>query len=150
MTALNLALLPISSRSTTFRMVMPPSEFADNLRQKPGAAFRLVDPGLNQAGCGDVTIVSADFMGGAQIACQLQVVVAKLRQHGPRSDSFFIVILEALVTRDIADRAQGRSADLAGTFRDIVAHGKDLLRVLVQQQMIVTEMAPGHVPMEIL
>src|SRR5207302_4730101 len=41
-------------------------------------------------------------------------------------------------------------ADLARSLRDIVCHGKDLLGVLVEKQVVITKVTPTHVPMEIL
>ena len=39
----------------------------------------------------------------------------------------------------MADRAQRRAADLANTLGNVVGGGEDLLRLLVQQQMVVAE-----------
>ena len=50
----------------------------------------------------------------------------------------------------IANRAQGGSSDFTRTFGKVVGHGKDLFRMFVEQQVIIPEMLPGHVPVEIL
>jgi hypothetical protein len=48
---------------TSDHLVPPPiSEITHDLRQKPRPEFALIDPVLNQAGCGDVIMPLADFM----------------------------------------------------------------------------------------
>ena len=51
---------------------------------------------------------------------------------------------------DIADGAQRGSVNLARPFCDIVCHSENLLRLFVQEQMVVTKVMPAHVPMEVL
>ena len=80
----------------------------------------------------------------------MPVISTKLCQHVLRSDGFFIVVFQTLVSRNIADRTERRSAELARSFCDIVRHGKDLLALLVQEQVIITKVASTHVPVEIL
>src|SRR5471032_2053653 len=55
-----------------------------------------------------------------------------------------------LFARDVPDRAQSRATDLAGALCDRIRHGKDLARLLVEQQVIVAEMRPAHMPVEVL
>ena len=50
----------------------------------------------------------------------------------------------------MADRANGRAADLADAFGDVVGRCENLIAMLVEQEMIVAKMRAGHVPMEIL
>ena len=42
------------------------------------------------------------------------------------------------------------SANLAGPLGDIVRHREDLLRLLVQQEVVITEVSTAHMPMKIL
>src|SRR5471032_1664274 len=51
---------------------------------------------------------------------------------------------------DVPDRTQRRATDLTGALCDRIRHGKDLARLLVEQQVIVAEMRPAHMPMEVL
>jgi hypothetical protein len=81
-------------------------------------------------------------MIGTQLPGQLQVVVTKLDQHVPRRDEFLIVIFEALVSGDVADRAERRTADLARALGDIVGDREDLSCLLAQEQVVVAEMIP--------
>src|ERR1035438_667523 len=71
-------------------------------------------------------------------------------QHVIGTDVFFVAVLETLVTRDVADRTERRSADLARSLRNFVGHGEDLAGLLVEEQMIVAKVPAAHVPVEIL
>ena len=50
----------------------------------------------------------------------------------------------------MADRLQRPAADLAHTLGDVVGDAVDLRRLLVEQKVIVAEMAAGHMPVKIL
>ena len=50
----------------------------------------------------------------------------------------------------MSDRAQRRAADLAHALGDRVGNGEDLVRLLVEQQVVIAEMRPGNVPVEVL
>src|SRR5262245_63576960 len=89
-------------------------------------------------------------MYGSQRARQLPIVFAKLADHLLRTDAFFIVIFQPLVSRDIADGAQRSSTDLARPLGDRVRHREDLCRLLIEQQMIVAKVAPAYVPVKVL
>jgi hypothetical protein len=79
----------------------------------------LVDPVLDQAGGRDVFVLLAEFMGGAQLSRQLPVVVTKFSEHVLGRDKFGVVVLQALMLRDITNgvnrRRQGRAR--GGKFR---------------------------------
>src|SRR3981189_3207941 len=50
----------------------------------------------------------------------------------------------------MADGGQLRSADVAHARGELVGGGKDLLALLVEQQVVIAEMRTADVPMEIL
>ena len=50
--------------------------------------------------------------------------------------------------RNIADGAECLGADLSRPFRDLVGHGEDLARMLIEEKMIFAEMGIGHVSVE--
>ena len=50
----------------------------------------------------------------------------------------------------MADRAQRGAADLAHPLGHRIGDGEDLLGLLVEQQMVVAEMRPADVPVEVL
>jgi len=78
------------------------------------------------------------------------VVVAQLSQHVLRLDVIGVVVGQPLLARYVADRAQRVTADLAHPFGDHVGGGEDLVGLFVEQQMIVAEMRPADVPVEVL
>jgi hypothetical protein len=80
----------------------------------------------------------------------LLVASPKLGQHILRGDPLFIIVLQTLVFCDVADGAKGSAANLEPSICDIVGHGENLLGLLVQEQVVITKVAPLHVPVEIL
>src|ERR1700758_5022614 len=54
------------------------------------------------------------------------------------------------MTGNVADRVKRACAELAGSFRDHIRHGEDLIAVLVEKKMVIAEMVSAHVPMKIL
>src|SRR6266478_9605286 len=126
------------------------SETADYLGQEPCPALGLIDPDLNQAGRSDVIVFLTDLMGGTEASCELLVVGSKFCQHVFRGDYFRVVVFQALKSGNVADGVDGGPTDLARSFRNVIRHGEDLLGLLVEQQVVIAEMAPAHVPVEIL
>ena len=92
----------------------------------------------------------ADLMCGPQESSQLLVISAKLNKHVLRGNEFFVVVFQALVFRNVADRTERRPADLPRSFRDVVGHGEDLPGVLIKEQVIISKVNSSNVPMEIL
>jgi hypothetical protein len=121
-----------------------------DFRQEPGPALGLIDPNLNQTGRRYVVIFLARFVSAAEIARQRLIIGAKFCQHLFRSDAFVVVIFQALVPGDVANRAQRGSTDFPRAFSNIIGDGKYLFSVLVEQQVIITEVLAGHVPVKIL
>ena len=91
----------------------------------------------------------ADVVRFAQARGERFVVVRQLGEHVQWLDVFGIVIEHALSTRDLSDRMQGESADLPNAFRNDVSHGEELLGVFIEKQMIIAEVMPAHMPVEI-
>ena len=77
------------------------------------------------------------------------VVVRQLGEHVQWLDVFGIVIEHTLSARDLSDRMQRESSDLANAFRDGVRHGEELLSVFVEKQVVIAEVMPAHVPVKI-
>src|SRR5262245_34660310 len=89
-------------------------------------------------------------MYGSQRLVQLPTVHAKPVEPPVRTDAFFVVIFQPLVSCDIADGAQRSSTDLARPLGDRVRHREDLRRLLIEQQVIVAKVAAAHVPVKVL
>src|ERR1700757_4136297 len=118
--------------------------------QEPGPSLSLIDPILDQAGRGDVVVLVTNLVGGTQKFYQLLVIFHQFSQHLFWTDKLCIVILQPLMLGNIGNRSQRSPTDFTSAFRNVVCHSKNLFALVVQQQVIVTEMWTAHVPMEIL
>ena len=79
----------------------------------------------------------AQIVDLAHVRDQLKVVVPQFRQHVERRHVLGVIVQDALQVADLADRPQGRAADLAHALRDGVGGGKNLVALLVQQPLLV-------------
>ena len=61
-----------------------------------------------------------------------------------------VVVLDGLELGDMADRAERGAADLADPLGHVVGGGEDVRGLLVQHQVVVAEVRPADVPVEIL
>src|SRR5580698_807367 len=123
---------------------------AAGLEQEPDAAFGFVDPDFDQAGSGHIVVLIANVVGFAQTAHQVFVVFTQLGEHVVGLNVVGVVVLDSLQASDMSDRANRRLAELADALGNRIAHGEDLVALLIQQQVIVAEVRAAHVPMEIL
>jgi hypothetical protein len=120
-----------------------------NFREEPNAALGLVDPDFDEAGGGDIIMLSAELVRLAHEFDQLLIVGGQLEDYVNGRDGRFIVVFQALVAGDVADGAERETAEFSGALGDVVGHGENLLTLLVEKKVIVAEMAAGHVPVEI-
>jgi len=123
---------------------------AAGLVEKPHAFFGFVDIDFQQAGRCHVAMLVADIMGLAHRRNEPLIVVTQLGQHILRIDVDCVVIGDALLARNIADRTQRGLPDLAHAFGQHVDGGENLISLLVKQKMVVAEMWPADMPVEIL
>src|SRR5262249_45137624 len=78
------------------------------------------------------------------------VVGEKLFEHAFRRHKVVVVIFDSLVSRNFSDGMQRASIQLAGALSNRVGHREYLSGLLIQQQMVVTEIRAVHVPVKIL
>ena len=78
------------------------------------------------------------------------VVGHQLTDHVERRDILVVVVVDALMPGDIADRAERQPADLAHALGDVIGHADDLFALLVKEKMIVAEVRSTDVPMKVL
>ncbi len=121
----------------------------DYFPQEPRAALGLIDPVFNQAGRRDIVVLFADFMRGAQESRQFPVVGMKLSKHVLRGGGFAVVVFQALVLCDVTNGVKRGPAEFSRSLGNIVRHIKDLLCVFIEQNVVIAEVAPSHVPVEI-
>src|SRR5258706_8988427 len=117
--------------------------------EEPGTPLRFVDPRFDQAGASDVMVHIAQVVHFAKACRKLLIVFAKLREHGQRLYVFRIVVQHALVTGDMSDRSDRGPTYLTDALRNRVAHCVKLVGLFVQQKMVVAEMRPAYMPMEV-
>src|SRR6476661_3738446 len=118
--------------------------------QEPGPSFCLVDEILQEARGSDVAVLAAEVVRFPQSRGQVLVVVTQFREHIERRDKIGIVVLDALQTADMADRAHRHSADLTDTLGNDVGGGEYLVGLFVQEKMVVAKMRARDVPVEVL
>src|SRR5882672_1464872 len=81
---------------------------------------------------------------------QSPVVVQKLREHVLGRDISLVIVSDALKSRDVPNRTQGRSSDLSHPLRNCVGRREYLVALLIEKKVIVAKMRAGHMPMKIL
>src|SRR5882762_10789935 len=126
------------------------STLASSLVQKPGTSLGFVDPDFDQAGGGDVSMFLAHVVRLAQTRGECLVVLAHFGEHVLRLHIVGIVVLHALHAADMPDGLERGSTDLAYPLGDGIGHREQLIRLFVEQQMVVTEVRAAHVPVEVL
>src|SRR6266850_2444106 len=134
-----------TARASTATAVAAPCR----LEKEPHAPFRLVNPGLYQAGARHIPMFAAKSVRFAKPRRELFIVVAQLRKHIEGRNVLRVVVQNALETGNVTDGAQRRSADFAHALGDAVGGREDLAGLLVHQEVVVAEVRAGHVPVEI-
>src|ERR1700682_2327627 len=100
---------------------------AAGLEEEPRAPLGLVDPGLEQACAGYVSLLVAKDVRLPQVGRQPLVVVAQFREHVQGRDEIRVVVQNSLQAADLTDRAHRRPTDLSNALGDCVNGGEDLL-----------------------
>src|SRR5262249_49128892 len=90
------------------------------LEQKPYSSFGLINPGLEHARAGHIAVLVAQRMRLAHAPSQLHIIVAQLGKHIEGCDVIGVVVHDALLAADLADRPYRHAADLSDAFRDRV------------------------------
>ena len=120
------------------------------LVEEPRPLLGLVDPLLDQAGRRDVAALLADAVRLAKARREPAVVLAQFGEHVVRIDEVRVVVLDALQTRNLADRLDRRPADLADPLGHRVRHGQQFRRLPVEEFVVLAEVRAGHVPVKVL
>jgi hypothetical protein len=120
------------------------------LEQEPNTTLGLIDPVLEDTSSSDVARIIAKAMHSAHAHDQSPFIFTKLTQHIRRVNVIRVIIRESLESSDVPDRPYCRSTNLPYAFGDVVGDCKNLIRVLIEEQMVVPKMGPAHVPVEVL
>src|ERR1700682_1861333 len=85
----------------------------------------------------------------AHVLRQYRIIVPKFSYHVERLDIFGIVVRDTLKAGDLSDRANGGAAYLPGSFSNGIRHGEYLVTLVIQHQMILSEVRAGHMPVKV-
>jgi hypothetical protein len=140
---------PICASRRCNRNVLPLANLCRG-KEEPSSAFGFVDPILDQTGRGDIVVFVTDFVRFAEQMRQLLIVGRQFGEHLQRRDEIGVVVLQPLMLRNVIDRMQARCPDFAGTLRNIICHRKDLVRLFIEQQVVIAKVRAAHVPMKVL
>src|ERR1700733_13387583 len=103
------------------------------LIEKPRTAFGFIYPDFQQACRGDILDFVAYAMSCTQELCQTTAVGDQFFKHALGCGRVFVVIEQSLILRNIANRSERCTADLASSFCDWVRHCKDLRSLFVEK-----------------
>jgi hypothetical protein len=118
--------------------------------EEPDAAFRFVDPILQQACGGDILLFVAKVMDFTHAGKHGPIVFTQFCEHIEGIDIVRVVIAETLQAGNVPDRSNRGAADLAHALGDVVGHRKDLAGLVIEQEVIVAKMRSAHMPMKVL
>src|SRR5262249_49471248 len=107
--------------------------------QEPRAPLGFIDPYFDKTRRCDVAIFVAQIVRFAETRGERFVVVHQLGKHVQWLHVFGIVIQNPLSTRNLSNRMQRESTNLANPFRDNVGHRKELLGMFIEKEMIIAE-----------
>src|SRR5262245_16863154 len=105
---------------------------AARLEQEPAPLLGLVNEILQEARGRHVLMLVGDLVRLAHAVDLRLVVVHQLQQHVDGGHVALVVVLDALELGDLADRADGRAADLACALRQDVDAGAQLVALRVE------------------
>ena len=92
----------------------------------------------------------ADVMRLPQARRKSLVVLPQFGEHVLWLDVLGIVVQHALQASDVAYGPKGRPSHLANPLGDRIGHREELVGLFIQEQVIVAEMRPAHVPVKVL
>lgn len=119
------------------------------MNQKPSPSLCFVNPVLGQTGGGEIAEAVANGVSGAEPDNELLVISAEFGKHVVGAHCVQVVLAESLMSRNLA-YGECVGTDLPSSFRNRVCHIEDLVSLVIEQKMIVAEMAAVHVPVKIL
>src|SRR3954452_22067034 len=123
---------------------------AAGLEKEPGAPLGVIDEIFKQARSGYIAVLVAQFMRFPHAAGESLVVVPALAQHVERIHVFGVIVEDALQSRYMPDGAERCAAHLPHALGQDIGRREDLVRLFVQQEVIVAKVRAAYVPVEVL
>src|SRR3954469_13290235 len=124
--------------------------WATRFVQEPGPPLGFIHPHLDKTCGSDVAMFLADIVGLTQTERERLVVLAKFGKHVAGLDELRVVIRDPLQSRYVPNGSDSEPAQLSDALGNGIGHGKKLVSLLIQEQMVIAEVRATHVPMEIL
>ncbi len=129
-----------------FAEISAPSCF----EEEPNTTLGLIDPVLKETRSGNVACIVAKTVHCAHAQNQSLIILSKFTQHIGRVNIIRVIVRDALETSNVSDGTYRRSTDLPYAFSDLIGDVNDLIRVFIEEKMVVAKMRSAHVPMEVL
>ena len=123
---------------------------AARLEQEPATLLRLVYEDFEETRSRGIFMIFRKLVRIAHILDLAFVVVHQLQQHVTRAHEIRIIVLDALKLCDVSEGADGGAAHFAHALGQNIDTLFDLPGLLVEQEVIIPEMRPGDVPVEVL
>src|ERR1017187_2041689 len=117
--------------------------------QEPRTPLRLVNPDFDQAGGCVIIGFADDHMRSAQALYKGLVVGVEFPQHLGWAHKLLVVVRNPLQPGNVSYGVDGCAADLANTLGYGVGDAEYLGCMFVEKQVVVAEMLPAHVPVEV-
>ena len=110
----------------------------------------MIDEVLQKA-CGrHIAGIVTERMERAHMQNKCLLVFVQFAKHILRRDEICVIVDNSLKSRYMSDGADRGPAKLPSSFGEVISHGKELIAMVVQQKVVVTEMRAAHVPVRVL
>ena len=123
---------------------------SSGFKQKPNTTLCLIDPVLEKTCGSNVACIIAKAVYRTHAQIQRLLILFKLAQHVRGFNVIRIIIRYPLKAGDVSDGPYRHSTNLPHAFGNFIGHGKDLICVLIEKQMVVAKVRSAHVPVEVL
>jgi hypothetical protein len=121
-----------------------------DFEKEPLAAFGLVEDLLQRIACGRVAVLVADLDGISYHLRYVPIVLHEPLHHLTGRHEIVIVIFNGLQLTYMAATTDGRAAYATDALSHDVDGRKNRIGLLVEKQVIVTEVRTGEAPVEVL
>lgn len=118
------------------------------LKEKPDASLCLIEDVLEDIARRRIAVLVTQLNGLALLLRHPAIVREETLDHVEAANEVVIIICDRLQPADVSDAAYRGPTDLSDTLSESVDRLEDRLRLLVEQQMVVSEQRARKVPVE--
>jgi hypothetical protein len=120
-----------------------------DLEEEPLTALGLIDDRFKFAGRGIILVFVTHFVRGSLQFGNMRVIVHQTAYHLTGGNKGLVVVLDGLQLMNVADAAHRRSTDTSYTLGQYIDCLEHLVGVLIEQQMVITEVRARQVPVKV-